>query len=142
MDLNIRLKRLRDEERRTFRENEEKKRRKRIQCEGCEGLHKIGGLHAIQTHTHFLPDYGSERSYWREGDLLFVCPETGVVNRLSFRDHDDPARKQFRTKYGHLFKDVENVYSERASSGVDNFYVDNHRRVFGLVGKRKGEEDI
>ena len=64
-----------------------------------------------------------EGDYWNDGELQFVCPETGIVNRLLFDNNDVPLEErgiykndpeqQFRRNYGKLFKEVVDSYDEK-----------------------------
>lgn len=122
---------------------------KRIECCcGCEDSYRVRELVAIQSHS-YNPPYGcTGGDYWSEGELQFVCPETGVVNRLLFDDHDVPYEErrkyennpdsQFKKNYKRLFMEVEKSHGRSTPNGwVNNYYVDKNRRKFGLVEKRK-----
>jgi len=112
--------------------------RKSIQCSGCDNHHKIGDITAVQTHW----------GYGKEGGLEFVCPETGIINRLLFNNDDVPweerklyennPEEQFKRNYKKLFKEVVNDYDTGPrGKWVNNYYVDENRRKFGLVERSK-----
>ena len=87
-----------------------------------------------------------------EGELQFVCPETGVVNRLLFSDHDVPfderrdhrkdPEQQFSRKYRRLFKGVVKTYGGTPDNRVNNCYVDDPRKYFGLVERRESSNNL
>jgi len=132
-----------------IREKIDKRNEKRsIQCSGCNELHKIGDLVAIQTHWYTPPSGCTEGDYWNEGELQFVCPETGTINRLLFNNYDVPweerriyknnPESQFKRMYRKLFKEVKDSYDkEILGEWVNNSYIDKNRRKFGLVEKKK-----
>lgn len=126
--------------------------KRKIKCAACKQMHEIGELHAIQTHWYVRPHGCMGGDYWKEGELQFVCPDTSLVNRLLFETHDVPYKllshfdhnpqEQFKRNYKKLFKKVEEEHSREAYGGrpgayVNNYYVDAHRKKFGLVEKRK-----
>ena len=103
---------------------------------------------AIQTHWYTPPRGCTEGDYWNEGELQFVCPETGIINRLLFSNYDVPYEermdfdnnpgKQFKRNYKKLFREVKESYDRTTPDKlVNNFYIDKNRRKFGLVKKRK-----
>ncbi len=116
-----------------------------IKCASCEAYHEIRELTAIQNHWYVDPWGCTGGDYWVEGELQFICPTTGVINRLLFDNTDVPWDKreeyeynpalQFKRKYRHLFKEVKNSYGETEGAWVNNFYVDRHRERFDLVRK-------
>lgn len=156
-NLETKLTRLHDEERRVLKAIDERNRRQNIKCGACGNFHRIGSLEAIQTHWYTPPSGCTEGDYWNEGELRFVCPETGIVNRLLFdnydvpyekrRDYDNDPEEQFKRNYKKLFKKVMATYDkddEAFSCGllntrttVNNHYVDQNRGKFGLVEKLK-----
>ncbi len=120
---------------------------RRIGCASCEGYHRIGDLEAIQTHFYVSPHGCMDGDYWNEGELQFICPEDGVINRLLFNNNDVPwdqrelyendPEKQFKHNYRHLFKSVEQSRQERPPGDwTNNYYVDRNREEFGLVERR------
>ncbi len=131
----------------------DKRNKKRsIPCGGCSKPHQIGDLTAIQTHWYTQPHGCTEGDYWNEGELQFVCPETGIVNRLLFNNYDIPweerdvyendPEQQFKRNYKKLFQKVVDSYGEKTSeSWVNNYYVDENRGKFELVEKRKMIKD-
>lgn len=129
---------------------------RKIECRACDDSHRIKDLTAIQTHDYHEPWGCTGGDYWSQGELQFVCPETGVVNRLLFFNSDVPYQDrkkfkndpeaQFKDMYKHLFKEVVQVHESRSFSIMDgnleqrplnNYYVDNNRKKFGLVKKKK-----
>lgn len=122
---------------------DERNARKTIKCASCDKPHQIRALKAIQTHW-------TGGDYWNEGELQFICPETDVRNRLLFNNNDIPWEKrkdyendpeaQFRVKYKKLFREVTDEHDrddERNYEFENNYYVDENRKRFGLVEKRK-----
>ena len=145
----------------------ERNKRKRIACESCDKSHPIQSLTLIQTHWYTPPHGCTGGAYWNEGEMKFICPETRVINRLLFDNYDVPGiernkygndpEAQFKRKYRQLFKEVlesyegsdgsiryknkggEHIESREVTNGkwVNNSDVDQNRRKFGLVEKRK-----
>ena len=120
---------------------------RKIKCGACEDYHKIGVLTAIQTHWYTPPHGCTEGDYWNEGELQFVCPETNVKNRLLFNNYDVPwderrnyannPEEQFKRNYKHLFIEVKDSHDKTTSGEwVNNFYVDQNRKKFGLVERK------
>ncbi|MEK6843931.1 MAG: hypothetical protein AABX83_00740 [Nanoarchaeota archaeon] len=121
---------------------------RRIKCGGCEDSHKIRDLTAIQTHWYTSPHGCTGGDYWNEGELQFICPETGIINRLLFNNHDVPweerdnytndPEEQFKINYKGLFKEVKDSYDKTTPNRwVNNYYADQNRKKFRLVEKRK-----
>ena len=125
---------------------DERNKKHTIQCGGCNKHHPINALTAIQTHFYVPPRGHTEGDYWSEGELQFVCPKTGIINRLLFDNNDVPYDKrshfehnpeeQFKRAYKQLFSTINDVHEKTADNWVNNFYVDEHRAKFGLVEKR------
>ena len=147
-NLEDQLKEVRYEENRILSAIDERNKKRIIQCGGCSNSHEIGNLEAIQTHWYTEPHGCTGGDYWNEGELQFVCPETGIINRLLFNNNDIPyeerkiydndAEQQFKRKYKKLFKKiVDNYDKEIYAKRVNNDYVDKSRGKFGLVEKRK-----
>ncbi len=150
-NLEGKLKGVKDEENRIREKINKRNKRRTIRC-SCGHPHKIGDLKVIQTHWYTEPFGCTEGDYWSEGELQFVCPETSIVNRLLFdnpevpydkrRDYCNNPEEQFKRQYKHLFKEVVDSY-DKAKLLIDfhrfanNHYVDENRRKFGLVEKRK-----
>lgn len=124
----------------------ERNKKKSIDCEGCSKSHQIQDLTLIQTHLYVSPRGCTEGDYWNEGEMQFICPETEIINRMLFNNHDvhweerkkyaNNSEEQFRRNYKPLFKEVREVYEESKFRTVDNTYVDKNRGKFGLVKKR------
>ena len=123
----------------------ERNSNRRIKCESCDKSHAIGTLKAIQTYFYVEPHGCIGGDYWLPGELQYICPTNGIINRLLFDIRDvleeqrmkNPAR-QFRNNYVNLFKEVVETYSEKTmEQWVNNYYVDNNRKKFSLVEKRK-----
>lgn len=148
-DLERHLKMIRKEERGVLGEIDKRNKERIIECGSCETLHKIGELILIQKHFYVLPDGCTGGDYWLQGGIQFVCPRTGVANRLLFNNTDIPweerkryendPQQQFNKIYKHLFREVVDVREgeELERNWVNNYYVDEHREEFGLVAKRK-----
>lgn len=148
--LEAQLTELRDKEELVLKAIDERNKRKKILCSACNNYHTIGKLRAIQTHWHTPPRGCTGGDYWNEGELQFVCPETEVIDRLLFnnddvpweerKDYDKDPEEQFKRNYKKLFKEVRDTYDKSTSGNwVNNFYVDQNRKKFGLVEKRKGD---
>ncbi|RME30717.1 hypothetical protein D6789_04810 [Candidatus Woesearchaeota archaeon] len=126
---------------------DERNAKRRIECASCDGAHPIRRLVAIQTHWYVEPHGCTGGDYWREGELQYICPETGVINRLLFNNDDVPwgerrdfandPEAQFKRNYRRLFKEVRDSHGPLSEPWVNNFYVDRHRKEFGLVEKRR-----
>lgn len=135
---------------------DERNKRKKIDCQSCDKSHQIQSLTLIQTHWYTPPHGCTGGDHWNEGEMQFICPETEVLNRLLFDNYDVPwgeRRKyendpetQFKRNYKPLFKEVlegyESSYKSRDGEitdgeSVNNYYVDQNRKKFGLVEKRK-----
>jgi len=147
--LEAQLKEVRQEESQILENIDKRNKKRRIQCGGCSNSHEIGNLTAIQTHWYTSPRGCTEGDYWNEGELQFVCPETGIINRLLFDNSDVPweerriyendPEQQFKRNYKKRFKEVVDSYDEKTpGKWVNNHYVDENRRKFGLVEKSKG----
>lgn len=119
----------------------EKRKRALIQCAACPAKHPLGNLDAIATHWYVRPSGCTDGDYWVEGDFHFVCPHTGVRNRIFFWDsYDDReaginAGDAFKQKYRSAFNSITNEYTERTES-VNNDYVDKNRTSWGLPEKK------
>ena len=142
------LKKVQEEESCILEKIDKRNKKREIQCCGCGNPHLIGDLTAIQTHWYTHPHGCTGGDYWNEGELQFICPETGIINRLLFNNYDVPWKEggiyendpeeQFKTNYKNLFKEVIDSYDKETSGEwVNNYYVDKNRRKFGLVEKRK-----
>ncbi len=127
---------------------EERNARKMIKCASCDKPHQIRTLKSIQTHWYTSPHGCTGGDDWNEGELQFICPETGVRNRLLFdnddvpweerKDYENDPEAQFRVKYKKLFREVKDEYDKEESYEFENnHYVDENRKRFGLVEKRK-----
>jgi hypothetical protein len=138
---------IRQEESKILEAIDKRNSRRTIKCDSCEDSHKIKDVVAIQTHWYTSPQGCTGGDYWSEGELNFVCPETGVRNRLLFNNYDvsweerkhyknDP-EEQFKMTYKDLFKEVVKTYEKNDPEFVNNHYVDRNRKKFGLVEKRK-----
>jgi len=125
-------------------------------------MHKIRNLTFVQKYWLFQDDDYYRSTYWTEGEIRFICPQTGIHNRLLFVDLDIPYEKKqdpkyspqkiFSQRYAHLFKEIVKYKPEyRQSFGtyveddakspkwVNCFYVDQNRSKFDLPEKRKTE---
>lgn len=122
--------------------------KRKVKCSSCNEFHKIGDLTAIQTYWYVAPHGCTEGDYWREGELQFICPETGTINRLLFNNYDVPwqerdkydndPQQQFKRNYKKLFREVIDAHDDSTpEEWVNNDYVDQNRKKFGLVEKRK-----
>ncbi len=132
------------------RKIDERNGNKTLHCGGCNKYHRIKDLTLIQTHF-YVPPYGcTEGAYWSEGEMRFVCSETKIENRLLFDNNDidwkdrekyeKNPKMQFERNYKRLFKKIIDTYDREESrtlNWVNNYYVDENRKKFGLVGKKK-----
>ena len=148
VSLDNQLMEVRQKESQVLKEIDRRNKKRSIKCGGCENYHEIGSLAAIQTHWYISPRGCVGGDYWNEGELQFVCPETGIVNRLLFNNYDVPweerkiykndPEQQFKRNYKKLFKEIVDSYNEKSlGKWVNNCYVDENRGKFGLVGKAK-----
>lgn len=146
MNLEIQLEELEVKKRKILKKIEKRNQQKTIKCAACDKLHSIGSLDAIQMHWYTEPYGCTGGDYWNTGELRFVCPLTNIVNRLLFNNYDVPwenrheyeydAEEQFRNNYKYLFKSVKDTYRDKENrKTVNNYYVDKHRKKFGLVEK-------
>nr|MBA4405265.1 hypothetical protein [Nanoarchaeum sp.] len=152
-DLENRLAELHQQQEEILKQIDVRNGNKRIECVACKTSHKIAGLTAIQTHWYTPPESCTAGDYWSEGELQFICPKTGVVNRLMFdnydvpwdkrRDYDNDPAEQFKRNYKHLFQHVKDSYDREPPviRRVNNYYVDRNRKKFGLVKKRASQND-
>lgn len=109
----------------------------KIRCACCQKLYAIGSLTAIQTYW-IDEDCDSHR-----GELQFLCPKTGIRNRLMFDNNDVPwperneyrnnPEDQFILKYSSLFGETKKVSGKQSLNFVNNYFVDENRAKFGLV---------
>ena len=112
-NLESELERVRKEEKKIESKIKQRNKKRNIQCGSCEHSHRVADLVAIQTHFYIPPRGCTEGAYWLPGEMQFVCPETGVINRLLFDNCDVPweerkeyknnPEEQFRTIYGPLY---------------------------------------
>jgi len=148
LDLGDQLAGLHQQEGKILAKTDTGNKNRKIKCGSCEDFHEIGSLTAIQTHWYTSPHGCTGGDYWNEGELQFICPETNVKNRLLFNNHDVPWEErrncannpegQFKRNYKHLFLEVKDSHDETTSGEwVNNLYVDQNRKRFGLVEKRK-----
>lgn len=116
---------------------------KTILC-ACGKSHAIRNLDLIVTHWYVQPHGCTDGDYWVEGEWDFVCPK-GVRNRLLFDDYDIPwrvrdttesAEQGFKRIHGALFKTKVDEHNG-PDKGKNNYYVDQHRKKFGLREKTK-----
>lgn len=121
-------------------------RKRKIKCASCSKSHEVCTLDAIQTHWYTPPSGCTGGDHWNIGEMQFVCPDTKIVNRIMFYNYDVPWEKrshyawdpeeQFRRQYGDLFKSVKKTYEKVDHyKTVNNEYVDDNRKKFGLVEK-------
>lgn len=125
--------------------NDERARR-RILC-SCKKYHAINKLELLVTHWYVEPCGCSGGDYWREGEWQFVCPSTGMRNRLLFDDYGvdwgernrtaSAAVPAFKQLYRGLFASRRDVYESDGADypWVNNYYVDKHRARFELPEK-------
>jgi len=150
--LEEKLAKLRLEEKKILEKIDKRNRKRTIKCKGCNHYHKIEELVAIQTYWYERPRGCTEGDLWIEGELQFICPETGITNRLLFDNYDVPyeerekyrnnPEKQFKAMYRKLFKEIKEKYirgyvETEYTTTVINRYVDHNRKKFGLVEKKK-----
>src|SRR3989344_6878999 len=123
VDLESQLLEIHQQERQILAKIDIRNKIRKIKCGVCEDSHKIGDLTAIQTHWYTPPRECVEGDYWNEGELQFVCPETGIINRLLFDNSDVPweerriyendPEQQFKRNYKKRFKEVVDRYDEK-----------------------------
>lgn len=125
-------------------EQKAKRAEKMIPCEACGGQHQIGKLDAINTHWYVKPSGCTDGDYWVEGEWHFVCPDTGVRNRLMFWDGHDAmdagvnAQAVFKLLFRAAFKSMtpehehDGLLRSKSYRWVNNDYIDKHRREWGL----------
>jgi hypothetical protein len=118
--------------------------KKMILCAACTRRHQIGTLDAIATHWYVSPSGCADGDYWVEGDWHFVCPATGVRNRLLFhqsweeRDNKVDAEAVFKRLFRNAFKSMtpehehKSVLRKSPYEWVNNEHVDKHREAYGL----------
>jgi hypothetical protein len=147
VSLEDQLEDLHQEESRILKKIDERNKKRKIKCGGCDDYHEIGDLTVIQTHWCTEPHGCNGGDYWNEGELRFVCPETGIVNRLLFDyvsyeergSYEKDPLMQFKRMYKKLFNGVVDEHSKEtlrfSSKWVNNYYVDKNRGKFGLVKK-------
>ena len=126
---------------------DERNKKREINCESCDKSHKIKDLTLIQTHWYKEPRGHNEGAYWNEGEMQFICPETNVINRFLFDNYDVPYEKrelyennpeeQFKRLYKHLFKEVLDRHEKTEDQSLNNYYVDENRKKFGLVERKR-----
>lgn len=105
--------------------------RRKILC-SCNEKHEIRHLDAVQTHWYVQPHGCMEGDYWKPGELHFVCPSTGMRNRILFAANDR-LEEQFSRLYYALFNSVRDEYDdEKRYARVNNYYVSEHAAAFEL----------
>jgi hypothetical protein len=124
-----------------YKKIEDIRANKQIKC-GCGKTHRIKNCVAVQTHWYEGPSGCIGGDMWHEGELHFVCPETGDRNRLLFSNNDVPydkreefvnnAERQFKSRYTNLFKEVVQEHKRTSGSSWNNYYVDQNHEKFGL----------
>jgi hypothetical protein len=117
--------------------------RRRILC-SCGKYHAINSLELIVTHFYVDPYGCTDGDYWVEGEWQFLCPRSGMRNRLMFDDYKVKWDKRdqigvaggptFKHLYRGLFKSSEDVHERRNDNSPfrNNYYVDQNRKRFGL----------
>lgn len=144
--LRSQLKKIEQQKAELLKKADEAKSKARIKCASCGKMHMIKTLDAIQAHSYVPPSGCTDGAYWVDAEMQFICPKTEVVNRLLIFNHDVPweernkyendPEEQFKRMYKKLFRSVKDTYSEKPYSQVNNDYVDENRKRFGLVEKR------
>lgn len=151
--LEAQLRKIEQERTKILTKIKKREKQKTIQCASCDHEHKIGELTAIQTHWYVKPEGCSGGDYWNEGELQYICPETKTRNRLLFDNTDVPyenrydyehnAQAQFKNKYKHLFAQVIPEHEEQTPRPfVNNYYVDDNRKKFGLVERKEPRKPL
>lgn len=119
----------------------------RVPCAACSNVHAFETLDVIATHWYVKPSGCSDGDYWNEGEWHFVCPETGVRNRLLFWDDYDAkkagcdAQEAFKRKFREFFKSVTAEHKDndaRHYKWVNNEHIDKHRADYGLPEWKPG----
>ena len=121
--------------------------KKTIRCD-CGKMHRIKDCEVIQTHWYVSPSGCTDGDYWNEGELEFVCPETKECNRLLFEvqeqidweeriEYENDLEAQFKHLYKRHFKHVTDEYEHGHRMSVNNFYVDQNYKKFGLSIKAR-----
>jgi hypothetical protein len=148
MNLEKQLNDLHQQEHELLQKIEEQNKRKKIPCKCCNKNHSIYKLTAIQTYWYVEPSGCTDGGYWREGEMQFICPLSNIRNRILFdnydvewhlRDkYDFSPELQFKGGFRKLFKEVTKYYDKNGRyQFVNNYYVDQHRKKFGLCEKEK-----
>lgn len=117
--------------------------RKKFKCECCGGMHAFRDCVAIQTHWYESPSGCMGGDNWHSGELQIICPVTNNKNRLLWPSHytmDYSVRRdikynaelQFKWKYGDLFKETVQDYDKDRRPWINNTYIDENRKRFGL----------
>lgn len=118
--------------------------KKMIPCAACERRHQIGKLDAIATHFYVRPSGCTDGDYWREGQWHFVCPNTGVRNRLLFQcsweeeQHGVDAEAAFKSRFRSAFKSMVEEHNDHAALGehpykwINNTHINKNRLAYGL----------
>ncbi len=110
---------------------------KKIECACCKKLHTIKKCIAYDTYSYF----GLDSDYY-EGEMQFVCPKSGVRNRLYFalpdyshrKDIEYDAEMQFKSRYRDgMFKETIRKDSDEFKDGhINNYYVDKNHKKFDI----------
>lgn len=146
MKLESSIIKLEHEKQKILKKIEKRNQNRKIKCMSCNNMHVIRTLDLIQTHWYTSPYGCTGGDHWNSGELQFICPTTGIRNRLLFNNYDVPWEKrnhyahdpeeQFKRNYKHLFKSVKDTYKdEEHAKTTNNYYIDTHRKTFGLVEK-------
>lgn len=114
---------------------------KQIRCV-CGKMHRIKNCVVIQTHYYVPPSGCTDGAYWGEGELNVICPDVDIKNRLLFSNNDVNwrerndykynAQDQFKCIYKKLFKEVVDDYKEDTRKWINNYYIDQSHKKFGL----------
>lgn len=128
------------------RENLNDVRRNRSILCSCSSFHKICELELIVTHWYVEPYSCTEGDYWVEGEWNFMCPDTGMRNRLHFDDYmvaydqrdraGIAAEPTFKQIYRRLFKSSRSVHEHYIKGNFyENRFIDSQRELFELPAK-------
>ncbi|MBN2051893.1 hypothetical protein JW756_00135 [Candidatus Woesearchaeota archaeon] len=146
--LEIELKKVKQRELEILKAIDMRNEQRTIPCACCNIPYAINTLTAVQTRWTTYADGHGNGGDVVDGELQFVCPTTGNINRLLFDNTDVPwierrqyannPEDQFTRIYRKLFKEVINASEEtEKKKHVNNYYVDAHRAEYGLVEKRQ-----
>ena len=140
------LEKIRKKEAEILAKIDKRNKKRKIKCAACGSSHQIQELTLIQTHWYVAPTGCIGGDFWKEGEMQFVCPDTQIRNRLFFyggvspENPENTVEEQFKSKYGHLFKEVIEEYEKHPTRyRVNNDFYTNRKNCerFGLIDKKE-----